>query len=172
LASKSDPLAGTESVFLGQIHSGEIFNQYPQECWLEGTRRWLPGTRKADVEAELRGVADEVARVTGTTVDITFTPMRDAFFLDQRDPFVAVFQQAHETAGGTPLPVGAKPFCDDGNSFWSLAKVPAITHGPRAGGAHTLKEWVSIDDLVRVALVYTLTAASYCPAPETPRDKP
>src|SRR5262245_7200497 len=35
LAAKSDPLAGSESVFLGQFHGGEIFNQYPQECWLQ-----------------------------------------------------------------------------------------------------------------------------------------
>ena len=26
--------AGTESVFIGLIHSGVIYNQYPQECWL------------------------------------------------------------------------------------------------------------------------------------------
>jgi di/tripeptidase len=39
--------------------------------------------------------------------------------------------------------------------------VPAITHGPTAGGAHTLDEWVSIDDLERVALLYALTAACY-----------
>ena len=55
----------------------------------------------------------------------------------------------------------AKPFVDDGNSFWSLAGVPAITHGPRAGGQHTLEEWVSVDDLERVALLYAATAASY-----------
>ena len=42
LATKTDPVAGSESVFIGQIHSGEIFNQYPHECMLEGTRRWLP----------------------------------------------------------------------------------------------------------------------------------
>jgi acetylornithine deacetylase/succinyl-diaminopimelate desuccinylase-like protein len=60
------------------------------------------------------------------------------------------------------LKVGAKPFCDDGNSFWALAQVPAVTHGPRAGGAHTLDEWVSIDDLVRVAHLYALTAVAYC----------
>ena len=28
--------AGAESLFIGQIHSGEIYNQYPQECFLEG----------------------------------------------------------------------------------------------------------------------------------------
>jgi acetylornithine deacetylase/succinyl-diaminopimelate desuccinylase-like protein len=88
--------------------------------------------------------------------------MRDAFLLDQQDPFVTTFQQAHEGITGRPLPIGAKPFVDDGNSFWALARKPAITHGPLAGGAHTLDEWVSVDDLVRVARVYALTAALYC----------
>ncbi len=88
--------------------------------------------------------------------------MRDAFLLDPDDAFVGAFQGAMRAVAGAALPVGAKPFCDDGNSFWSLANVPAITHGPRAGGAHTLEEWVDIDDLVRVANVYALTAMHYC----------
>jgi len=163
VATKSDPLAGTESVFIGQVHSGEIFNQYPQECRLEGTRRWLPGTRHADVVTELRGLFDGLARDTGTTVTAQFSLMRDAFLLPQDDPFVAAFQEAYASAsGGEPLKVGAKPFCDDGNSFWALAHVPAVTHGPSAGGAHTLNEWVSIDDLMRMAHVYALTAVAYC----------
>jgi acetylornithine deacetylase/succinyl-diaminopimelate desuccinylase-like protein len=162
LAAKSDPQAGSESVFIGQIHSGEIYNQYPPECRLEGTRRWLPGTRQEDVERELRELFAEVARVTGTIVAAEMIPIRDAFFLDPKDELVAAFQDAYRETAGKPLPVGAKPFCDDGNSFWALGKVPAITHGPRAGGPHTLNEWVSIDDLVRVARVYALTAAAYC----------
>lgn len=162
VAQRTDPLAGTESVFIGQIHSGEIFNQYPQDCRLEGTRRWLPGTRRADVESELRQLFDETAKDTGTTITAEFNVMRDAFLLDQSDALVSAFQQAHETTTGRTLPVGAKPFCDDGNSFWSLAKIPTVTHGPTAGGAHTLHEWVSIDDLVRVAWLYALTAVGYC----------
>jgi acetylornithine deacetylase/succinyl-diaminopimelate desuccinylase-like protein len=159
---RADRLAGAESVFIGQIHSGEIFNQYPQECRLEGTRRWLPGTGRADVEAEFRGLLDDLARETGTTMTAELCLMRDAFLLPQDDPFVGVFQGAYEATAGRRLPVGAKPFCDDGNSFWALAGVPAITHGPNAGGAHTLNEWVSIDDLVRIAHLYALTAACYC----------
>jgi acetylornithine deacetylase/succinyl-diaminopimelate desuccinylase-like protein len=159
-------MAGTESLFIGQVHSGEIFNQYPQECFVEGTRRWLPGTKRDAVEAELRGIFDAVAKETRTTIAAKFNLMRDAFLLDQQDPLVAAFQAAHATTTGRSLPIGAKPFCDDGNSFWSLAKVPAITHGPQAGGAHTLEEWVSISDLVRVAQVYALTAIAYCPGPK------
>jgi acetylornithine deacetylase/succinyl-diaminopimelate desuccinylase-like protein len=96
--------------------------------------------------------------------------MRDAFLLDQNHSFVSIFQSAHAAVAGQALPLGAKPFCDDGNSFWALANVPAITHGPRAGGAHTLNEWVSISDLVRVAKVYALTAMEFCaPLSSLPR---
>src|SRR5205807_3476335 len=116
----------------------------------------------ADVEAELRSLFDETARTTGTSITAEFKVMRDAFLLKREDPFVSCFQQACETTTGRTLPIGAKPFCDDGNSFWSLAQVPAITHGPTASGAHTLNEWVSIDDLMRVAALYALTAVRYC----------
>ena len=116
---KNDVMAGSESVFIGQIHSGEIFNQYPQHCRLEGTRRWLPGTRKDDAIAELRTLFDGLANDTGTTISAEFHLMRDAFLLPQDNPFVGAFQQAYAaTSGGQPLKVGAKPFCDDGNSFW------------------------------------------------------
>jgi acetylornithine deacetylase len=162
LNGKHDRLAGSESLFIGQVHSGEIFNQYPQVCQLEGTRRWLPGTRHADVERQFRQVVEEMARSTGTTMTVELALMRDAFLLDQDHLFVATFQGAYQALSSQPLPIGAKPFCDDGNSFWSLANVPAITHGPRAGGAHTLQEWVSIDDLTRVAKLYALTAMEFC----------
>ena len=127
---------------------------------------WLPQSqrppRRTDVEQELRQLLAEVAAESGAAITADFVPIRDAFWLDQQDPFVAAFQQAYQATAGRPLPVGAKPFCDDGNSFWSLARIPAITHGPLAGGAHTHNEWVSIDDLVRVAHVYALTAVAYC----------
>jgi acetylornithine deacetylase/succinyl-diaminopimelate desuccinylase-like protein len=162
LAHRRDPLAGAESVFVGQIHSGEIYNQYPHECMLEGTRRWLPGTAQAKVEEELRHMAQTLARETGTTIALDIFPIRDAFLLDQSHPFVGLFQEAHREVTGQALPIGAKPFCDDANSFWSIAKIPTITHGPKAGGPHTLEEWVSIDDLVRVARLYALTALEFC----------
>ncbi len=162
LAAKTDPLAGSETVFIGQIHGGEIYNQYPQECWLEGTRRWLPGATRADVEQELRTLWTYAARDTGTNIDCQFTFIRDAFSLDQTDPLATAFQSACEAATGRPLPIGPKPFVDDGNSFYGLKRIPAITHGPKAGGQHTVNEWVSIEDLVRVAEVYALTAMGYC----------
>jgi acetylornithine deacetylase/succinyl-diaminopimelate desuccinylase-like protein len=163
LSALANPLCGAASVFVGQLHAGEIFNQYPQECWLEGTRRWLPGTDHRDVERDFRARLEGLALDTGTAVDCRWILIRDAFELDQEDPLVDAFQGAHEAVCGARLPAGPKPFVDDGNTFWALARVPAITHGPQAGGQHTVDEWVSIDDLARVALQYAMTAVLYCP---------
>jgi succinyl-diaminopimelate desuccinylase len=162
LAERTDPVAGRETVFIGQIHSGEIFNQYPQECRLEGTRRWLPGLSRATVEQEFRSLLEKVAAKTGTTIAADFQFIRDPFKLNPGDPLVAAFQQSYESLRGQPLPTGPKSFVDDGNCFSSRAEVPAITHGPRSGGQHTTQEWVSIDDLIRVAQLYALTAVAYC----------
>lgn len=162
LSKQSDRLAGSPSVFVGQIHGGEIYNQYPQICWLEGTRRWLPGISPDQIEGEFRSLLNELARDTRTTIDVEWTFIRDAFRLEANDPIVDAFQKAHTTIAGHPLPLGPKPFVDDGNSFYGLKNVPAITHGPRAGGQHTVKEWVDIDDMVHVAHIYALTAVLYC----------
>lgn len=164
LSQRVDPEAGAESVFIGQIHSGEIYNQYPQECWLEGTRRWLPGTSRASVEAEFRELVEELARDARVSAHLEFRFIRDAFRLDPEDPLVTAFQTAYRTCQQVTLPFGPKPFVDDGNSFYGLGPIPAITHGPRSGGQHTVDEWVDLDDMVRVAWLYALTAVVYCTA--------
>jgi acetylornithine deacetylase/succinyl-diaminopimelate desuccinylase-like protein len=156
-----DSPAGKPSAFVGQVHAGEIYNQSPQTCMLEGTRRWLPGTDPAEIESDFRGLLREVGSDHRVTADLDWRFIRGAFRLDEGDPFVAAFQQCHAAVSGSPLPTGPKLFVDDGNSFSSLAGVPAITHGPRAGGQHTVEEWADIDDLVRVAVLYALTAATF-----------
>lgn len=161
LADESNSPAGPASVFVGQIHAGEIYNQYPQECMLEGTRRWLPGTDHDGVRADFQKLLSDLGRDCGVNVELDWRHIRGAFRLDTEDPFVAAFQRSYRAIRGEPLPIGPKPFVDDGNSFSSLAGIPAITHGPRAGGQHTVEEWVDIDDLVRVAETYALTAVAY-----------
>ena len=165
LSERADPLAGKESLFIGQIHGGEIYNGSPQECWLEGTRRWLPagrrGTRRK-VEDQFLSLLAGLEGDFGVTVAAEIRFIRDPFRLDLDDPLTTTFQRAYAEISGSPLPVGPKAFVDDGNSFHGLRGLPAITHGPRAGGQHTVHEWVEIDDLARVAHLYALTAAAYC----------
>jgi acetylornithine deacetylase/succinyl-diaminopimelate desuccinylase-like protein len=162
LRREDGPMGLSPSVFVGRFQGGEIYNGFPQECVLEGTRRWLPGSSCEEADHEFRAIVDETCKATGATVDIEFQQVRDAFALSSDDPIVDDFQASMMDSIGRSLPFGKKPFVDDGNSVYGLAKRPAITHGPRAGGQHTLEEWVDIDDLNRVAITYALTAIRYC----------
>ena len=162
LCAHQGPMGLNPSVFVGRIQSGEIYNQFPQECVLEGTRRWLPGSFCDEVEREFREIVEDNCKINGATAEIEFRQVRDAFFLDTEHAIVLDFQASFQAATGKPLTLGVKPFVDDGNSVWGLANRPAITHGPRAGGQHTTEEWVDIDDLRRVALVYAMTAIRFC----------
>ena len=139
LAALSQPVCGAASVFIGQIHAGEIYNQYPQSAWLEGTRRWLPGTDPAAVERDFRARLARLAADTRTTITCDWILIRGAFALDPADPLVAAFQACYQaTSEGTILSTGPKPFVDDGNSFCANAGVPAITHGRASGGCSIL----------------------------------
>ncbi len=162
LAREPHPLAGAASAFVGLVRSGEIYNQYPVACSAEGTRRWLPGQSASEVEAELRAILTQVGVETAATIEAEFIVQRDSFAVAEDDALVRAFQEAHALVGGQPLPIGAKPFVDDGNSFCARAGVPALTHGPRGTGAHTLEERVSIGDLARVARTYAVTALGFC----------
>ena len=156
------PVAGRESLFVGRIESGRIYNEFPQTCRLEGTRRWIPGTSQDEVCDQLRDLVDQCAAKWDVAIDLKLTLMRDAFQMDLPNSLVTAFQKSYTSISGAELTLGAKPFVDDGNVFSSLAGIPAITHGPLSGGAHTLEEWSSIDDLVRVATLYAMTALEFC----------
>ena len=162
LKQNSHPLAGHDSTFVGSIQAGEIYNQSSTECLVQGTRRWIPPGSGAAVREEFSQFLADVAAATGTQIEVEYTEQGGAYQVDADSRLVQAFQQAHTAVTGSPLPLGAKPFVDDGNLYASLAGIPALTHGPAATGAHTLNEAVPVEELVRVAKVYALTAIAFC----------
>ncbi len=154
--------AGVDSLFVGQIHAGEIYNQSPQACQVEGTRRWTePGAGEAAHE-ELQRLVAKCAQDHGLSCTVDWELQGDAMRLSEHGEFVQAFQTAHRAEAGTDLPFGDKPFIDDGNLYTAWAQIPAITHGPDALGAHTIREEVPVAELARVARVYALTAIAFC----------
>ena len=111
---------------------------------------------------EFRRLLDEVAENSGAAVRSQEVFPGDAFEIGLDNPLVTAFQRAHRDVTGAELPVGAKPFVDDGNTFVAKGGVPALTHGPAATGAHTLNEQVPVAELERLARVYALTAVNFC----------
>ncbi|HTE20542.1 MAG TPA: M20/M25/M40 family metallo-hydrolase, partial [Armatimonadota bacterium] len=85
--------AGAESVFVGQVHCGDFYNRFPQEAWLEGTRRYGPDTTIEAVAAELRGVLQPVAERHGLSLDFRLTRVRDGFRVSEAHPLVAALRE-------------------------------------------------------------------------------
>ena len=162
LKSVTAPYVGTDSTFVGRIQSGEIYNQSPTRCTVNGTRRWVTPGQANVVQAEFAQLVQQLAQETNTQITVDYQIQGEAWQLDQAQPIVTAFQDAYRAITGAPLPVGAKPFVDDGSSYIVTGGIPAITHGPDAKGAHTLNEAVPVAELVRVAQVYALTAISFC----------
>jgi acetylornithine deacetylase/succinyl-diaminopimelate desuccinylase-like protein len=162
IKNNTHPFAGHDSYFIGQFEAGEIFNQSPTHCKIAGTRRWGTPGHTEQAEAEFRQLLERVAQQTNTQISTEFAVQGDAISIAPDDPIITAFQQAYSAVTGTTLAPGPKPFVDDGNSFSARAGIPALTHGPNATGAHTLDEQVSLDELVRVAQVYALTAVHFC----------
>jgi acetylornithine deacetylase/succinyl-diaminopimelate desuccinylase-like protein len=151
-----------DSVFVGRMQAGEIYNQSPTLCTINGTRRWVMRGQAASVRAELEQLCAQLAGESGTQIELDFELQGEAFAIDQAAPIVNAFQAAYSAVTGAPLPAGPKPFIDDGNTYAGLGGIPALTHGPAATGAHTLNEAAPVAELVRVAQVYALTAVAFC----------
>ena len=64
-----------------------------------------------------------VATETGTRIDADFRVSRDAYEIAEDGALVRSFQAAFSGTTGAELPVGAKPFVDDGNAFVACTDV-------------------------------------------------
>ena len=162
LSKITAPHVGSDSFFIGKFQAGEIFNQSPTSCLISGTRRWVTPGQTEQVLAEFQAILDELAEETHTTITLEADLPGDAFTIDPNVPLLSAFQDAHTTVTDAPLPLGSKPFVDDASIIIGETGLPAITHGPAATGAHTIFEQVTLDELVRVARVYALTAINFC----------
>lgn len=162
LRGQTAPYVGSDSLFLGRVEGGQLYNQVPVQCRVEGTRRWVAAGTEPAARRQLEELLAEVAQTSGTRIRLADWNMPgDAFAVDQSSPLVGAFQQAYAHVTGGRLRLGGKPFIDDGNVFMA-AGIEALTHGPCAVGAHTTSEQVAVAELVRVAKVYALTARAFC----------
>ena len=161
-AAQGASRAASDSLFVGRCAAGEIYNQVPTECCIEGIRRWVAPGRGPAARAQVLELAQTVAERHGLTISLHMPTRTEAYSVAATDPVVAALRDAYHEVTGSALPTGSKPFVDDGNRYAFHAGIPALTHGPAASGAHTTDEQVPVAELLRVARVYALTALAYC----------
>ena len=159
LQRRTHPLLGPATVNVGVIAGGDRPPMVPASCTVALDRRWLPGEEHADVLAEIRAVAEGL-RISDPRVDVTVDEM-DGTGTFVHAPLDCPRDNPHlrmlcDLLGDEP--VGLQ-FWTDG-ALLAAHGTPAVVCGPGdIAQAHSLDEWVSVDQLGRAAEVYFAIAA-------------
>ena len=154
LAATEHPWVGAETYFLGEAHSGDFYNRFPNECRLIGTRRWAPGNTLEAVEAEFLALLEPIAAETGCSIDLDLRLVRGAYSIDPEHELSRALRAGYEDVTGTQLPLTGIKVVADGAVFQGEAAIPTVYHGPAGTGAHGDVEFIPIAELVRATQVY------------------
>ena len=155
------PYVGPESLFVGQIHSGDFYNRVPNDCRITGTRRYAPDKCYQEVLDEFEDRLEPVRSGSAAQIRLNLEKTRDGFRLSEDEPVVRILQQAHEEVTGTPLPCGGISSVGDVSVFVNEGGVPAVYYGTANGRAHATPEYVPLVAIERQARVLLSAAARF-----------
>ncbi len=151
-AAVPHPLCGPGRITPTVVHGGDMVAIVPDACELQVDRRLVPGESAASVRADLARRLDALAT---TVPDFDYEigePLVDAAPLDTPvdSPLVVAARRA-AAEHGVAAEVVAFPAATDAPNLG----VPAIVWGPGSlAQAHTLDEYVEIDQVEQAARLY------------------
>jgi succinyl-diaminopimelate desuccinylase len=148
------PLLGRPSANVGTISGGNGINVVAETCRLGIDRRVLPGATVDSTVAELRAAIDAAA-IEGLRYDLDVLVFGEASELAADHPWARQVAGAVEAVTGAPPPTIGMSFTTDARFVRNQAGVPAVVCGPgEVAQAHTVDEWVSLEQLADAAAVY------------------
>lgn len=152
------PLCGTATLSVGVISGGISVNTVPDECLIEIDRRTLPGEKGADiiphVDAYLRERLD---------VDFEMLPpwCHGENLSDEHNGEWADRLLRHVAAVAGPREKVGVAYGTNASRMVTNPPVPAVVFGPGSiHQAHTLDEWIDINELQLASEIYFRFCAS------------
>ena len=155
------PYLGPESLFIGQFESGDFYNRVPTRCRIVGTRRYAPGVRFPQVEAEFQARLDPLRHRTAATIRLDLVKTKDGFQVSEDEPLVRLLQEAHLKVTGRALPACGFTAVGDVSNFVNEGGVPAVYYGCGLERGHATPEYVSLANIEQVTRVLVATAERY-----------
>jgi acetylornithine deacetylase len=158
LESRAHPMLGRGSLHASLIEGGAELSSCPARCVLKLERRTLPDETTEDVEAELDALLARCrAADSALVVERRTLLAREPFELE---PGAEILGVLSDLLGRATRIGGASYWADSG--FIAAAGIPTVLFGPGGEGAHSVEEWVSIGDTVRVAQTLVGVAERFC----------
>src|SRR6478735_561575 len=170
-ADKTHPHLSAGDIVPTVIAGGEWVVTYPSSCTVQCELMYLPANADSDgwgtlVEAE---VEEFILRRTAADPWLAENPPAVKWSLDippyevdPAHPIVTAMLDA-SAAAGEPSRLSGLDSWFDAASFTRFGGTPSIGWGPRdIAWAHTIDEYVPVDDLVRCAQGLAIAAIRYC----------
>lgn len=149
------PLLGSPTINLGTIEGGICVNVVPDRCTIELDRRLLPDEdpRKAH-EAAVQWIAEHVPRAVSGRVQHDSPYLTNHALSDESAGELALrVEEIARTAGIRSEQIGVS-YATDAPWFARL-DVPTVIFGPGSiSQAHTVDEWVPLDELQQATDVF------------------
>ena len=157
-----DGLTGPETIVVGKIGGGELFDTVPRSSWLHGAWRYGVSRTEAAVQGELDHLAHRVAATCGVRARVTVRALRPSYRVDTAHSPVHDLSAAYQAVWGHHLPFGGSTLPSDVPLFLARG-IPAVCHGPRPMPMESNSdvECVSVDDMARLAEVYLRLSLTY-----------
>lgn len=156
------PLLGHGTVRVSMIAGGTDAATVADSCTLTIERRTLPGETPDAVDAQLRGILEELA---AGTPELRFVlrrlVARGAFEADPEWPIVRAVADAAERVLGAPAGVRGEPFWTDAGLILE-AGIPCLLIGVDGGGAHADTEWATTGSVEQLTDLLEGAIRTFC----------
>jgi acetylornithine deacetylase/succinyl-diaminopimelate desuccinylase-like protein len=143
------------------MHFGDFYNRVPAFCTLQGTRRWHPDKKLADVRKEMDEVLASVSLPAGVAVVCDWMFVGESYVVDREDPVVRSQCRAIQSVTGVTPEFKGVSVVTDANRLVPLGGVPTVLCAFDNEFAHADAEYVRIDRLLEPCRIMTLTALEY-----------
>lgn len=156
LAPVSDPFLGSSSFCLTRIGGGTLTNVVPESAFAEFDIRTVPAQNHAQILQLAKDTAAIVEQeLCGSRLTVTVLNDRAAIGTDENEPFVqSVLHTADEIGAKTYL--RGLNFYTDGSQLVPALDIPFVIAGPGDDKlAHTVDEWVALEDVVTFTKLYS-----------------
>ena len=169
LNTRAYPVLGAPTINIGRIEGGDQPSTVAGECLIKLDRRCVPTETITQVYEELNQICDALhqedchfqAKVSDVFEGENLLP-HIPFCIEKDDPLVTSVQAAMVQTQWKGE-VTAFPAWSDAGAISSVTDSKCIVMGPGdLGVAHSIHEYIKVEDIEMAALVYGLTAIAYC----------
>ncbi|MCL4378635.1 MAG: M20/M25/M40 family metallo-hydrolase [Actinobacteria bacterium] len=160
-AKKKYEYLGSQTLFMGMIHSGDFYNRLPKDCTITGTVRFGPDKNYNDIEKELNEIIGKLNNTDEINIKLKIDRLGLGYNIDKDMEIVKSLSDAFVKIKNCAVSYGGSTVVTDVDKIVVVGGIPTVGFGVGFKYAHADLERVSVSDAVTVTKILLLTILNY-----------